>query len=147
MRSVAKTVSEYLEELPEDRRKAIEAVRNVILKNLPEGVKEGMQYGMIGYCIPLKIYPTGYLGQKDVPLPFAALASQKNYMAIYMMSIYGGQDEWFRKEYESTGKKLNMGKSCVRFKKIEDLPLDLIGNAIGKISVKEFIENYEKARK
>jgi len=97
MQSKVKTVAAYLAELPPDRRAAIEKVRDVILKNLPNGFKEGMQYGMIGYCVPLDLYPKGYLGQKNVPLPYAALASQKNHMAIYLMTIYGDSEAAFRR--------------------------------------------------
>ena len=148
MKSKAKTVKEYLEELPEDRRKAIEAVRRVIKKNLPKGYIENMAWGMIGYAVPLKLYPAGYGGKKDVPLPYAALGNQKNYMAVYLMGIYATNKEqdWFRKAYVSTGKKLDMGKGCIRFKKLEDLPLNVIGNAIAMVSVKQYIDRYETAR-
>lgn len=149
MQSKATTVKEYLESLPEDRRKAISAVRKEILKNLPKGYEEVMQYGMIGYVVPLSIYPAGYLGKKDVPLPYAALASQKNYMSVYLMNIYGDKkgEEWFKKAYAKSGKKLDMGKSCVRFKKLEDLPLEVIGEAVGRTSVEEMIRGYERARR
>jgi hypothetical protein len=149
MQSKATTVFEYLNELPKDRKIQIEKVRKVILANLPKGCKEGMQYGMIGYFIPLKLYPKGYLNNNKTPLPYAALASQKNYMSVYLMNIYGyGKiaQEWFEKEYKQSGKKLDMGRSCVRFKTLEDLPLDLIGKAIAKTSIEEFIQIYEKSR-
>lgn len=125
------------------------AVRKTILKHLPKGYEERMQYGMIGYSVPLKRYPAGYLGQKDVPLPYAALASQKNYMSIYLMNIYGDKkaEKWFREAYKASGKKLDMGKSCVRFKKLEDVPLDVIGKAIAQTPVEALIKAYEKARK
>ena len=147
MQSNAKTVQEYLSELSPDRRAVIEAVRNVILKNLPEVYKETMQYGMIGYVVPLERYPAGYLGKADVPLPYAALASQKNYMSLYLMNIYGDKEaeQWFKKEYEKSG-KLDMGKSCVRFKKLDDLSLDAIGKAIARTPVEKFIATYEQAR-
>ena len=151
MQSKAKTVQEYLNELPTDRREDIEAVRKVILKNLPKGYEETIQYGMISYVVPLKLYPEGYLGKKDTPLPYAALASQKNYMSLYLMNIYSEQnseaEQWFKKEYEASGKKMDVGKSCVRFKKAEDLPLDVIGRAIARTSVKEFVRMYEEGKK
>jgi hypothetical protein len=148
MKYNAKTVQEYLNALPEDRRAAINAVRKVILKHLPKGYEEGLQYGMIGYAVPLKLYPPGYRCGKDVPLPYAALASQKNFMSVYLCNIYGDKktEQWFRKEYKATGKKLDMGKSCVRFKKLEDLPLELIGKAIARTAVKKFVRIYEQAR-
>lgn len=145
MQSKAKTVAQYLKELPPDRREAIAAVRKVILDNLPKGYEEGMTYGMIGYYVPHSIYPAGYHCDPSQPLPFANLASQKNYMSVYMMTVYGKNEEWFRAEYKKTGKKLDMGKCCVRFKKLDDLPLDLIGRAIAKVSVKEHIAQYESA--
>jgi hypothetical protein len=145
MISKAKTVDKYLAELPEDRRAAIQAVRLVILKNLDKGYEEGMQYGMIGYYVPYKLYPAGYHCDPKQPLPFASLASQKNHMAVYLMCIYGSpkDEEWFRKEWAKTGKKLDMGKSCVRFRKLEDLPLDVIGKAVARVPVKEYIGYYE----
>jgi len=151
MQSTATTVREYLDSLPADRKAALEIIRAEILKNLPEGYQETMQYGMIGYNVPLSIYPGGYLGKKDTPLPFAALASQKNHMAVYLMNIYSDQDQtalsWFLEEYKATGKKMDVGKSCVRFKKLADLPVELIGKAIAKTSVQEFIKMYESGRK
>jgi len=147
MQSKATTVEQYLAELPEDRREAIEVVRQTILKNLPKGYEEGMQYGMIGYFVPHTVYPPGYHCDPKQPLPFAALASQKNHMAIYLMCIYGDSDqqEWFRNAWIETGKKLDMGKSCVRFKKIENIPLKVIGQAIKRVPAKKFIEFYEAA--
>jgi len=149
MQSNSATVQEYLDSLLKDRREAISAVRKVILKHLPKGYEAALQYGMIGYALPLKLYPQGYLGKKDVPLPYAALASQKNHMAAYLMSIYGNTKfyEWFVKAYQATGKKLDMGKSCICFKKIEDLPLEVIGQAIAATSVNEFVQKYEESRK
>jgi hypothetical protein len=148
MKYNAKTVSEYLEALPEDRRAAINAVRKVILQHLPKGYEEILQYGMIGYAVPLKLYPPGYHCRKNEPLPYAALASQKNFMSVYLCNIYGDKktEQWFRKEYQASGKKLDMGKSCIRFKKLEDLPLELIGKAIARTSVKNLIKMYEQAR-
>jgi hypothetical protein len=139
MKSTATTVKEYLEELPEDRRAAIQAVRKTILKHLPKGYEEVLQYGMIGYVVPLKDFPAGYLNRKDEPIPYVCLASQKNYMSIYLMSVYGPGEAQFRKEYAATGKKLDMGKSCVRFKKVDDLALDVIGRAVARWPMKEYM--------
>ena len=149
MQSNATTVRDYLAELPPERRKAIQEVRKVIKKNLPKGYKEVMQYGMIIYVVPLKRYPQGYLNDKKTPLPYASLASQKNHMAVYLMSIYGDKKllSWFNKAYKASGKKQDMGKSCVRFRKLENLPLDVIGQAIAKVSVDDLIKMYETARK
>jgi len=145
MQSRAATVTEYLDALPEDRRVAISAVRDVILKNLPEGYEEGMQYGMIGYFVPHSVYPAGYHCDPSQPLPFASIASQKNHISIYLMCIYSDEAhaQWFRDEWAKTGKRLNMGKSCVRFRKLEDISLDLIGEAIKRVPAKKFIEHYE----
>ncbi|MGE0268074.1 MAG: DUF1801 domain-containing protein [Candidatus Omnitrophota bacterium] len=146
MQSLAKTVKEYLDELSDDRRKSIEAVRRMIRKNLPDGYAEMMQYGMIGYVVPLRLYPQGYCNDRTRPLPYVSLASQKNYMAVYLMGIYGDAEQWFIEEYKKTGKRMDIGKCCVRFKKLEDLPLELIGKAVAKISVKEMITRYERRR-
>jgi len=145
MQSKATTVDQYLAELPEDRRTAIEAVRKVILKNLDKDYEEGMQYGMIGYYVPHRIYPKGYHCDPKQPLPFANLASQKNHMALYMMCVYGESElsRWFRDAWAKTGKKLDMGKSCVRFKKVENLALDVIGEAIKRMPAKKYIAYYE----
>jgi uncharacterized protein DUF1801 len=139
MKSSAKTVNEYIEQLPEERRTAIQMVRKVILKNLPKGYEEVMQYGMLGYVVPLKDYPTGYLRRKNEAVPYVCLASQKNYMSIYLMSVYGDAEAAFRKEYQATGKKLDMGKCCVRFRKIEDLSLEMIGKAVASWPMKKWI--------
>jgi len=149
MQSKAKTVQEYLDSLPEGRRATIRAVRKVIVQHLPKGYQEIMQYGMISYAVPLSLYPPGYHCGKDVPLPYAGLASQKNYMSLYLCNIYSdkGTEKWFRNEFKASGKKLDMGKSCVRFKRVEDLPLDVIGKAIARTPVKNFIMLYEKAIK
>ena len=143
--SKAATVDEYLAEQPPDRRAALEAVRKVILDNLPEGYEETMQYGMIGYVIPQERYPATYNGKA---LIYAGLASQKNYMSLHLMNIYSDleTERWFVKRYEDSGKKLNMGKSCLRFKKLDDLPMDLIGETIAATSVAAFIERYEASR-
>jgi hypothetical protein len=144
--SKAKTVAEYLKELPEDRRKAISAVRKTIKANLPAGFQEGMLWGVISYFIPLKDYPVTYNGQ---PLTYAALASHKNFMTVYLNNVYSATptEKWFKKRYKATGKKLDMGKSCVHFRKLEDLPLELIGETIALNSKAEFLEMYENARK
>ena len=145
MQSKATTVKQYLAELPPDRRAAIEAVRQEILSRIDDDVEEGMQYGMIGFYIPHRVYPPGYHCNPKEPLPFVCLASQKNYMAVYLSCIYSSKEEetWFRRAWARTGKKLDMGKSCIRFKKLEDLALDLIGEAIGRMPAKKFIEYYE----
>jgi hypothetical protein len=149
MQSKATTVEQYLAELPVERREALQAVRAVILKNLPKGYAEGMQYGMIGYYVPHSIYPPGYHCNPKMPLPFASLASQKNYISIYLMCIYGNKEHeaWFRQAWAKTGKKLDMGKACVRVKRIEDVPLEVIGQAIKRVPVKKFIEHYESVLK
>jgi hypothetical protein len=146
MQSKAKTAAQYLAELTPERREAISTVRKVILKNLPKGYEESMQYGMISYIIPLTRYPKTYNGQA---LGIAALASQKNYMALYLMNIYGDKktEDWFRKRFRESGRKPDMGKSCIRFKKLDDLPLVVIGEAIARTSVEDFIALYEKSRK
>src|SRR2546423_12719895 len=140
------TVQEYLAALPEDRRTAISAVRNVILQNLPEGFEEGIQWGMIAYYVPHSIYPAGYHCNPKLPLGFAMLANQKNYMALHLMPVYGDSEAaaWFKQAYLATGKKLDMGKACVRFKKLDDLPLDVIGQAIARVPVAEYIGRHEK---
>jgi hypothetical protein len=149
VQSKAKTVDEYLAALPPDRREAINAVRKVILTNLPDGFEEVMQYGMISYVVPFRLFPAGYHCDPNQPLCFAALASQKNYMSVYLMTVYGHKEteNWFVKAYKETGEKLDMGKSCVRFKKLDDLPLDVIGQAIGRVSVEKYIKAYEESRK
>ncbi|WNG39806.1 DUF1801 domain-containing protein [Archangium violaceum] len=145
MQSKATTVDQYLASLPEDRRAAISAVRKVILKNLDKQYEEGIQYGMIGYYVPHKVFPAGYHCDPKQPLPFASLASQKSHMAVYLMCVYGQpeQEKWFREAWAKTGKKLDMGKSCVRFKKLEDVALDVIGEAIRRVPAKAYIEHYE----
>lgn len=145
MQSKAPTVEAYLESLPDDRRSALEAVRKVILKNLDKKYQEGMQYGMIGYYVPHSVYPDGYHCDPKQPLPFAGLASQKNHMSLYIMSNYGDEEEWFRKEWMKTGKKLDMGKCCVRFKKLDDVPLELVGKAFKRMPAAKYIEYYETA--
>lgn len=126
---------------------ALEAVRKTVLKNLPKGYEEGMQYGMIGYYVPHSVYPPGYHCDPKQPLPFLCLASRKNYMTISFMGVYGDQEgeKWLREEWAKTGKRLDMGKACIRFKALDDLPLELIGKAIKRIPVRTFVERYEQA--
>jgi uncharacterized protein YdhG (YjbR/CyaY superfamily) len=149
MQSSASTVAEYLKELPEDRRSAISKVRAVIRKNLPKGYAEQMCYGMIGYVVPHKLYPAGYHCDPKQPLMYASLASQKNHMSFYSMALYmnAESERWIREQFQARGKKLDMGKSCIRFKKLEDLPLDVIGESIAKVPVAGYIKFYEDARK
>jgi uncharacterized protein YdhG (YjbR/CyaY superfamily) len=148
MQSSAKTVFEYIKQLPKEKRATIEVIRKVIKKHLPQGYSEIMQYGMIVYVIPLKRYPSGYLNDSKKPLPYVALAAQKNYYALYVMAVYGDKKlySWFQKEYKKTGKKMDMGKSCVRFKTLKDVPLELIGKVINRMSVAQFINQYEALR-
>ena len=145
MQSSAKTVKDYLASLPADRRAAIQAVRQTILDHLDPTYEEGMQYGMIGYYVPHSVYPAGYHCDPKQPLPFVCLASQKNYMSLYMGCVYGDHElaRWFREAWAKTGKKLDMGKSCIRFKKLDDLPLAVVGEAISRMPVKTLIEFYE----
>ncbi len=148
MQSKAKTVEQYLAELPEERRTAIEAVRRVILENLDDGYEEGIQYGMIGYYVPHRVYPAGYHCDPKQPLPFAALASQKNCMSLYLMSVYAEGEElrWFEDAWKRAGKKLDMGKCCVRFKKLDDVALDVVGEAIRRVPSERHISHYEASR-
>ncbi len=143
VQSKATTVEDYLAELPDDRRRDIEEVRDVIVANLPDGYEEGMQYGMIGYYIPLERYPETYNGQ---PLGYITLANQKRHMAVYLMGVYATSEDDFRARYEATGKRLDMGKSCVRFRKLEDLPLDVIAEEVARMTPDDFIGVYEDAR-
>lgn len=150
MQSKAKTVEAYIESLPEDRKAAITQIRQVILDNLPQGFYETMSYGMMGYQVPLSIYPDGYHCKADTPLPFMNLASQKNYVALYHSGIYAKKEllDWFVAEYPKHCKrKLDMGKSCIRFKKMDDIPFALIGELVSKMSVEEWITTYESVIK
>ena len=139
------TPDEYIASLPEERRRAVAAVRDVVRRNLPPGFEEGMQYGMIGWYVPLERFPDTYNGQ---PLGLAALASQKNYMSLYLNNVYGDREteRWFRERYAASGKRLSMGKSCVRFTKLEDLPLDVIGETIARADVDRYLAHYGEAR-
>jgi uncharacterized protein YdhG (YjbR/CyaY superfamily) len=146
MRSEASTVEEYIEGLPDDRREAISAVREVILENLPKGIEESMNWGMIAYEVPLAVFPNTYNKQ---PMTYAALASQKRHMAVYLSCIYSfpGSAKNFEEEYRMTGKRYDVGKSCVRFRTLEDLPLELIGKTIGSLDMQTFIADSEASRK
>lgn len=143
--SRATTVEDYLNELPPDRRRVIGAVREVILRNLPAGYHETMAFGMIGYGIPLERYPDTYNGQ---PLGYAALAAQKSHYALYLNSTYQDPAElaWLEAAWRGAGKKLDMGKSCVRFRSLEELPLDVVGRFIARMPPDAFIAQYEKSR-
>ncbi len=147
MANHATTVEGYLEALPPERRAAIGAVRQVILANLPEGYEECISYGMIGYVVPHSLYPAGYHCNPKLPLPLANLGSQKNHMALHLCSVYGNPEaeKWFRKAWLASGKKLDMGKACVRFKKLEDVPLDVIGQVFARTPVKKYVAAIEKA--
>jgi uncharacterized protein DUF1801 len=149
MKSKAKTVNQYLESLPEDRRAGISAVRDVIRKNLDKDYEEGILYGMIGYYVPHRIYPAGYHCDPKQPLPFCCLGSQKNYMVLHLMCIYMSpqQHDWFKQAWAKTGKKLDIGKACVRFKKLDDLALDVVGETIKRMPVKKWIECCESVVK
>lgn len=146
MQSTAATPDQYISELPEDRRNAMEQLRKVVTDNIPAGFKEVMSYGMLGYCVPHEIYPNGYHCNPKDPLPFFAVASQKNSINIYHMMIYADKNlhDWFVAEYPKYSKsKLDMGKSCIRFKKTVDIPYDLIGELLTKVTVDQWIERYE----
>lgn len=144
MRSKAESIEEYLTAMPEDRRMDIESVRKVVLENLPDGYEEAMNWGMITYQVPLTTYPDTYNNQ---PLMYAALANQKNHMALYLTGIYMQEDDHtaFEAAYKATGKRFDVGKSCVRFRKLDDLPLDLIAETISSMEVKDFIARVEQA--
>lgn len=150
MSSKAELPQDYIDALPADRQQAILALRETLLTNLPKGYEEVMSYGMLGYVVPHSIYPSGYHCNTKLPLPFINLASQKNFIALYHMGLYGDKDllEWFTTEYAKRCKsKLDMGKGCIRFKKIADIPVDLIGELATKMSVETWIGAYEKAYK
>ena len=144
----ASTVAQYLAALPADRRAALSAVRKAINENLPDGYEEGMQFGMIGWYVPLSMYPAGYGENPKVPLPLVALASQKSGMVLHFLCFYGHPtlSTWFVSEYQKSGKKLDMGKGCVRFKKLEDLALDVVARTVARVSVEEHMANYRAAR-
>ena len=147
MISKAITAEQYINELPAERKDAMSSLRKTILANLPEGFKEGIGYGMIGYVVPHELYPAGYHCKPELPLPFVSIASQKNFIAMYHMGIYASPEllKWFVSEYPKySNSKPDMGKSCIRFKKPHDIPFKLIGELMKKVSVKEWINCYEK---
>lgn len=150
MQSDARTPDQYIAELPNDRRKVIERLRKVSRDNLPEGFKEVMGYGMMGYVVPHELYPNGYHCDPKQPLPFYGFASQKNSVNIYHMAVYADKklNDWFVSEFPKHSKaRLDMGKSCVRFKKLDDIPYDLIGKLLSKVTVEDWILMYENAFK
>ena len=150
MQSAATTIEQYLKDLPSERQEAMTKLRKEILKNLPKGFKEEMSYGMIGYTVPHSLYPRGYHCDPKLPLPFMGIASQKNFVAVYHMGVYSDKNllDWFVKEYAKTvTAKLDMGKSCIRFKKPETIPHKLIGELAGKMTVADWISKYEKTFK
>jgi uncharacterized protein YdhG (YjbR/CyaY superfamily) len=141
------TVDGYISQVPEDRKEGINTLRKTILKNLPTGFEEFISYGMVGYVVPHSIYPSGYHCDPKLPLPFMAFANQKNFISFYHMGIYADPTlmDWFTTEFAKRSKaKLDMGKSCIRFKKVEAIPFDLIGELVAKTSVNDWITTYEK---
>jgi len=150
MQSEATTPEQYINELPEDRKATIKTLRKIILDNLPKGFEECMNYGMLGYVVPHSIYPDGYHCDPNTPLPFINLASQKNHIGFYHMGIYSDPKllEWFTAEFpKHVPGKLDMGKSCIRFKNPEKIPFDLLGELVSKVSVKDWIQRYESVLK
>jgi uncharacterized protein YdhG (YjbR/CyaY superfamily) len=150
MQSKAVSIDEYITSLPDDRKEAITKLRKEIKKNLPKGFEECMSYGMIGYVVPHKLYPDGYHCTPNLPLPFMSVASQKNFVALYHMGMYSDPKllDWFTKEFaKQVPSKLDMGKSCVRFKKMEHIPYKLIGELASKMTVKDWITKYESLYK
>lgn len=150
MQSKAETPQQYIDDLPEDRKEPVKKLRQQILDNLPKGMEETMNYGMLGYVVPHSVYASGYHCNPKLPLPFMNLASQKNFVAVYSMVLYAKKElmDWFTTEYSKRcNYKLDMGKSCIRFKKMNDIPFDLIGELTRKISADQWIEIYETAIK
>lgn len=148
MTSAAATVDEYMAQLPEERKAPMEKLRKIIKKNLPKGFKEEMGYGMMGYVVPHTIYPSGYHCNPKLPLPFMGMASQKNNISVYHMGLYADGDlmQWFQEAHaKASPKKLDMGKSCIRYKKAEDIPFELIGELCTKLTPQQWIALYEKA--
>lgn len=148
MTSKATTVDQYIEELPEERKKAIGELRKVIKKNIPKGFKEAMGYGMPGFSVPHSLYPAGYHCDPKLPLPFIGYASQKNFIAVYHMGLYADPKllHWFTEAHaKASAKKLDMGKSCIRYKKPEDIPFQLIGELATKVTPEQWIELYESS--
>jgi uncharacterized protein YdhG (YjbR/CyaY superfamily) len=144
----ASTVSEYLAALPADRREALSEVRRAINRALPPGYEEGVQFGMMSWFVPLSTYPAGYGGNKKVALPLISVASQKGYMALHMICFYGqpALREWFTTQYAKSGKKLDMGQGCVRFKTLPDLALDVIEKTVARLPVKDYVAGYQAMR-
>ncbi|MFV0604748.1 MAG: DUF1801 domain-containing protein [Niabella sp.] len=150
MQSKATTVKDYLKSIPADRQEVFNTLRNVIIQNIPEGFEEAINYGMIGYVVPHTIYPDGYHCTPNLPLPFMGIASQKNFIALYHMGIYADKKlyDWFVSSYPKYCKtKLDMGKSCIRFKKTNSIPYELIGQLCQKMTVQEWISVYENSFK
>ena len=146
MQYKATSPEDYISQIPEDRKGPMKKLRQVILDNLPKGIEETMNYGMLGYVVPHSIYPEGYHCTPELPLPFMNLASQKNFIAVYSLVLYAKKDlmDWFTSEYSKQCKyKLDMGKSCIRFKRIDDIPFDLIGQLTAKVSTEDWIKLYE----
>jgi len=143
--STATTPEEYIASLPDERREAVSAIRDTINANLPAGFREGMSSGMIAWYVPLETFPDTYNGQA---LGLAGLASQKNYISVYLISVYGdGETEaWFRDRYAKSGKRLDMGKSCVRIKRLDDIALDVVGETIARVDLDSYLAHYEEAR-
>jgi Domain of unknown function (DU1801) len=148
MQSDAKTVDAYIAQLPPERQAAINAVRKIIKANLDPAFEEGMLYGMIGYFVPHSLFPAGYHCDPSKPLCFAGMASQKNHLSVYVMTLYGDTKhlELFKQDWAKSGKKLDMGKCCIRFKKVEDLDLIALGKAVGRVRAREYIASYEQSR-
>jgi len=150
MQYQANTISKYIEQIPEERKEPVEKLRQTVKKNLPKGFEEGILYKMIGFYVPHSVYPDGYHCDPQTPLPFINIASQKNFIALYHSGMYAKKEllDWFVSEYPKHCKyKLDMGKSCVRFKKIEDIPYDLIAELCQKMTAEEWISIYEAAIK
>ncbi|WNJ17376.1 DUF1801 domain-containing protein [Pontibacter sp. G13] len=146
MASTIDTPEQYLAQLPEDRKAVMEKLRAVILERLPDGFHETISYGMIGYVVPHERYPDGYHCDPKLPLPFLSIASQKSHIGVYHMGIYANPElmEWFVQEYPKySSRKLDMGKSCIRFKKMDQVPYDLIGDLVGRMTVDDWVELYE----
>lgn len=149
MQIFVNTITEYIDSIPEERKEAVLKLRNCVVENLPAGFEEGIIYGMIGYVVPHSLYPAGYHCTPEQPLPFMNIASQKNFIAVYHMGLYSFPDllEWFKAEFPKHSKyKLDMGKGCVRFKKIDAIPYDLIAELSKKVSPQQWIVQYEKMK-
>ena len=150
MQYKAVSPEDYINQLPEDRKAPINKLRQVILDNMPKRIEEAMSYGMLGFVVPHSVYPDGYHCSPEFPLPFMNLASQKNFVAVYSMVLYAKKDvmDWFTSEYAKRCKyKLDMGKSCIRFKRMDDIPYDLIGELTAKVSTEDWIQLYEDSYK